>query len=147
MDKLKLIVFDAEDLAVVSAHLQDAVLKVADMAYQPRARRFVAVLSRFDWSGAIRGAKATPERRQTALRIERVLAAKQSGIDLKRKGDVLSLLAIQFEAKGTEDPAGAVTLIFAGGAAVRLDVECIEAEMKDLGPAWRARSKPRHPED
>lgn len=147
MDKLKLIAFDAEDLAVVSVHLQDAVLKVADMAYQPRAKRFVAVLNRFDWSGALKAAKTRPERRQTALRLERVLDAKHSGIDLRRKGDVLSLLAMQFEAKAADDPAGVITLIFAGGAAIRLEVECIEVELKDLGPAWRARSKPQHPED
>lgn len=147
MDKLKLIAFDAEDLAVVSAHVQDAILKVGDMAYQPRARRFAAVLSRFDWQAAAKGGKVRPARRQAALRFDRVLGAKLTGIDLTRKADVLSLLALQFEAKGPDDPAGAVTLVFSGGSAIRLEVECIEAELRDLGPQWRARSKPKHPDN
>ncbi len=146
MDKLTLIAFDAEDLGVVSTHVQDAILKVGDMVYQPRAKRFAAVLSRFDWQGALKDGKVKPERRQAALRFERVLSAKVSGIDLRRPGDVLSLLALQFEAKAAGDPAGAVTLLFSGGAGIRLEVECIEAELRDLGPQWRVRSRPRHPE-
>lgn len=146
MDKLKLIAFDAEDLGVVSAHIQDAVLKVGDMTYQPRAKRFAAVVSRFDWQGATKGGTRKPIRRHTALRFERVLAAKLTGIDLRRAGDVLSLLALQFKAKGPDDPAGTVTMVFSGGPAIQLEVECIEAELRDLGPQWRARSKPKHPE-
>jgi hypothetical protein len=76
-----------------------------------------------------------------------VLGAKVSGIDLKAGHEVLNLLAVQFEPTGTEDPQGHVTLVFAGGGAVRLHVECIEAELKDLGPAWQARAVPRHPDD
>jgi hypothetical protein len=57
------------------------------------------------------------------------------------------LLALQFEPVAAEDPQGYLTLVFAGGGAVRLHVECIEAEMKDLGPAWQARAVPRHPDD
>ncbi|HZA01678.1 MAG TPA: DUF2948 family protein, partial [Hyphomicrobiaceae bacterium] len=66
------------------------------------------------------------------------------GIDLEAKQDVLELLAIQFEE--TDAPAGAVTLVFAGGGAIRLEVECIEAELRDLGAAWKARCKPEHPD-
>ncbi len=60
---------------------------------------------------------------------------------------MLELLALQFEDVAPEDPQGHVTLVFAGGGAVRLHVECIEAELKDLGPAWQARAVPRHPDD
>jgi hypothetical protein len=70
-----------------------------------------------------------------------------SGIDLKAGQEVLELLALQFEPQATEDPQGHLTLVFAGGGAVRLHVECIEGEMKDLGPAWQARAVPRHPDD
>lgn len=148
MPELKLIAFDAEDLAVMSAHLQDAVLKVADIAYLPRERRFAAIGNRFDWSEAIGGARGKAQdytRRRTALRFERVLGAKLQGIDLGRKDAVLALLAVSFEPG--EVPAGSVTLHFAGGGAIRLEVECIEAELKDLGPVWRATSMPRHPDD
>jgi Protein of unknown function (DUF2948) len=149
MDQLKLIAFDAEDLDVISAHLQDAILKAGDMSYLPKEKRFVAVLNRFDWSLALEsGVKRTAlRRRQTALRFERVLKAQYTGIDLAHTDATLSLLALRFEPAGPEDPAGAVVLYFSGSGAVRLEVECIEAEMKDLGPAWRARRRPNHPED
>jgi hypothetical protein len=149
MPDLKLIALDAEDLSVISAHLQDALLRVDEVAYLPREKRFAAIASRFDWfdaltSGRRRGA-ASYARRRAALRFERVVGAQLLGIDLTKRDVVLSLLAIRFEA--SEAPAGSVTLHFADGAAIRLNVECIEAEMTDLGPAWQARSKPDHPSD
>lgn len=153
MSNLKLIAFDIEDLAVISAHLQDAVLHVGDLRYLQRDKRLVAIVNRFDWEGAIAGAaagrkdKKSFERRQSALRFERVLGAKLTGIDLWSKSQVLSLLAVTFEPKSKDDPEGFVTLMFAAGAAVRLHVECLEAELKDLGAAWRARRKPNHPDD
>ncbi len=146
MADLKLMALDAEDLSVISAHLQDSVMKVSDVAYLAREKRFAAVLNRFDWADAIKeNGKETFARRRAALRFERVLAAQVQGIDLKSKGAVLSLLAIGFEPR--EAPEGDVTLVFADGGAIRLRVECIEAEMKDLGPAWQAKSKPQHPGD
>jgi Protein of unknown function (DUF2948) len=148
MADLKLIALDADDLAVISAHLQDAVLKVADLAYLPKEKRFAAVANRFDWADALGGGKDRPNefaRRLTALRFERVLSAKVSGIDLKNGSEVLSLLAIGFEPK--EAPGGDVNLQFSEGRAIRLQVEVIEAELKDLGPVWQAKSRPQHPED
>lgn len=146
MADLKLLAFDADDLAVVSAHLQDAVLQVADMAYLPKERRFAAIANRFDWAAATgaHGDKPALERRRTALRFERVLGARLQGIDLKAKRQVLSLLAVQFEEQDT--PGGFITLIFAGGGAIRLTVECIECELRDLGAAWAARGQPVHPD-
>jgi hypothetical protein len=148
MSELKLIAFDADDLAVVSANLQDAVVRVQDMAYLKAERRFAMVANRFDWlaAQAASGSSGKPDhvRRHTAVRFERVLAVKVQAIDLKAKRRVLSLLAIGFEARGADDPAGFVTLTFAGGGAIRLEVECIEAELKDLGGAWAAKRKPEH---
>jgi hypothetical protein len=148
MPDLKLIALDAEDLAIISAHLQDAVLKVGDLAYLPKEKRFAAIANRFDWLDAIERETAREKRyarRRAALRFERVLGAQVQGLDLKNKGTVTELLAIEFEAG--EAPAGRVTLQFADGGAIRLDVECVEAELRDLGPAWEAKSKPRHPDD
>ena len=81
-------------------------------------------------------------RRRSGLRFERVLGAQLTGIDLSRRDRVLSLLAISFVA-GAE-PSGTVTLSFSGDAAIRLEVECIEAELKDLGAAWSAKRRPEH---
>lgn len=148
MADLKLIGLDPEDLSVISAHLQDAVLRVGDLAYIPKEKRFAAIANRFDWAHALNGDKGEQTayaRRRTALRFERVLNAKVSGIDLKNKSAVLALLAIAFEP--AEAPEGDIVLLFAGGRAIRLHVECIEAELKDLGPVWGATSKPQHPDD
>lgn len=152
MTDLKLIALEPEDLQIISAHLQDAVLTVADLAYLPREKRFAALVNRFDWSGAqqsdtsstSRDGKPTFARRRTALRFERVTAARLKDIDLKDTKRVLNLLAIQFEARQENDPAGFVSLIFAADAAIRLDVECIEAEMRDLGAVWATGSRPEH---
>jgi hypothetical protein len=143
MAELKLIALDADDLAVLSAHLQDAVLQVADIAYLPKERRFAAVGNRFDWMAATEAAEGYV-RRRTAIRFERVLGAQVQSIDLSNRGLVLSLLAVTFEP--TTAPEGYVTLHFADGGAIRLHVECVEAEMKDLGPVWRVEFKPQHPD-
>ena len=148
MPELKLIALDADDLAVISAHMQDAVLTVADLAYLPAEKRFAAVGNRFDWAEALKDGKPGGRgyaRRQAALRFERVLGAKVLDIDMRRKDRVLSLLALSFEPG--DPPAGRVILHFSDGGAIGLDVECIEAELTDLGPAWSAKSMPRHPED
>lgn len=146
MQLLKLAALDTEDLEVLSAHLQDAVMRVGDIAYVPGQMRFAMVLNRFDWESASgsEGGKKRFERRRSALRFDRVLGAQIQGIRQSARNAVLELLAIQFEE--TDEPEGYVTLVFAGGAGIRLHVECIEAEMKDLGPVWRAKSKPEHGE-
>ena len=142
MEPLKLVALDAEDLEVLSAHLQDAVLLVGDMAYVPKQKRFAVIVNRFDWEGATVSGSEKNERRRAALRFERVMDAKLQNLKQKAASAVVELLAIRFEE--TSAPEGFITLIFAGGGAVRLQVECVEAELADLGPAWRAKSRPKH---
>jgi Protein of unknown function (DUF2948) len=139
MELLRLVALDQEDLAIVSAHLQDAIMRVGDLTYLPQERRFVAVGRRFDWEA---GPNEPPRRRLTGLHFERVTAVRARGVDRARADAVLDLLAITFEE--AEQPSGTVTLIFADGAAIQLDVECIELQMKDLGPVWEAESRPSH---
>ena len=128
--------------------MQDALLRVGDLAWLPGERRFAAVGSRFDWVEAMKEGTSNPSttylRRQVGLRFERVKGAQLLGIDVQRKEAILGLLAIGFEP--SEPPAGHIILRFAKGAAIRLQVECIEAELKDLGPVWRAASMPKHDE-
>jgi len=144
MTALKLHALDEEDLQVISAHLQDAIMRVQEMTYLPRQQRLAAVLNRFDWLDAERGSgkRGRYQRRQAALRFDRVLDAKIQNIDKRRNDGVFELLTIQFHP--SDPPSGDVLLIFAGDAAIRLTVECIEAELRDLSAAWRARSKPEH---
>lgn len=145
MQDLKLIALDPEDLRILSCHLQDAVIRVPDMAYLKEEMRFVAMANRFDWEGMTKAEEGSYQRRRCGLRFERVTAAKVQNLDLKQKDLVLALLAITFEM--ATDPSGVITLHFAGGGAVRLEVECIEAELRDLGAAWRTQSKPVHAAD
>jgi len=140
-DLLKLTALDAQDLEVISSHLQDAVLLVGDMRYLAGENRFAAVLNRFDWEGVVNGA-GDYGRRRTGLHFDRVISAKTSNIRQGAGDAVLSLLAIKFEP--TDEPSGYITLVFSGGGAIRLEVECIEAAMADLGPAWPTPSRPRH---
>src|SRR5881409_3680513 len=74
--QLKLIALDEQDLEIVSSHLQDAVVRVGDLAYVPSQKRFAAILNRFNWEKAAKAAKDTNERRRTALRFDRVLGAQ-----------------------------------------------------------------------
>jgi Protein of unknown function (DUF2948) len=148
MELLKLAALDSEDLEVISAHLQDAVVRIRDICYLPREQRFALVANRFNWSAAAdamqrRARTGGYERRRTGLHFERVLKAQCSHIKQGAKDSVLELLAIRFGE--TSAPAGIVMLHFAGGGAIRLEVECIEAAMTDLGPAWSTRSCPKHP--
>jgi len=140
-EPLKFTVLDEEDLEVVSTHLQDAVIKVADVIWQPQAKRLVIGLNRFDWEQAVAD-KPQNCRRRAALRFDRVQAFKCRGVDPAGKDGVLNLLAVEFTE--TEAPSGVVTLIFSGEAALRLDVECLEAELVDLGPVWTCTGRPVH---
>ena len=141
MDPLKFVVLDEEDLEVVSAHVQDAVVKASEVLWRPQEKRVVVALNRFDWEGA-QTDKPEYHRRRAALRFERVLSCKCRQMNPAGKDTVLNLLAVEFSE--TDAPSGVVTLTFSGGAALRLDVECLEAELADLGPSWSAASCPAH---
>jgi len=141
MKPLKLIALDQDDIEVISTHLQDAVVKVADILWRPAEKRLVLALNRFDWEAC---GEETPcyQRRRTALRFERVLSFRARNVSPAAKDAVLNLLAIEYVE--TDAPAGTITLIFSGGAALRLDVECLECELADLGPTWTAAARPAH---
>ena len=140
MTDLKLIALDSEDLEVISAHLQDAIVRVADMGYARRDRRFALLMNRFDWeSDKPRGRGI---RKRAALHFDAVTHAAYAGFDPGAPEGVLELLAIGFEPG--EAPSGTVELRFAGGGTVRLTVDYIEARLSDLGAAWAAAAKPVH---
>jgi len=140
-DPIKFAVLDEEDLEVVSTHLQDAVVKVSDVLWRPAERRLVVALNRFDWEAA-QADKPEYRRRRAALRFERVLSCKCRDVNPAGKEAVLNLLAVEYAE--TDAPSGTVTLIFSGGGALRLEVECLEAELADLGPVWTAAACPTH---
>lgn len=144
MDLLKLVALDRDDVAIISAHLQDAVTKVGDVLWRPAEKRLVLGLNRFDWESA-EGAAPRYRRRRAALRFDRALTLQCRNIRPKDKEAVLNLLAIEFDEH--DSPAGTVVLTFSGGAMLRLEVECLEVELVDLGPTWTTVKCPKHPDD
>jgi hypothetical protein len=136
---LHLLAFEEEDLAALSANLQDAIVRIADMTFLPQERRFALICQRFDWVAAEKG---RIERCQTGLHFDAVRKASVQGFDQTRRDRVLNLLSITFE--GTEAPAGTILLTFSAGGAVRLEVDYIEAQMSDLDLRWKARRRPGH---
>ncbi|HXW49017.1 MAG TPA: DUF2948 family protein [Xanthobacteraceae bacterium] len=144
-DELKLVALDKDDIEIISAHVQDALVKVGDILWQPRDHRFIIALSRFDWmSAADAKLEVKPDYRRcrTALRFERVLACKCRNLDQAAKDAPLNLLAVEFAENNS--PGGLVSLIFSGGGIIRLDVECLEAELADLGEISVAARCPDH---
>jgi hypothetical protein len=138
MEFLKLVAFDPDDLAVVSAHLQDAIVKIGDLAFLCDEKRFALVARRFEWETP----GGEPRRRLTGLHFERVMGCRTRNLDRNNRDEVLELLAITFEPD--DAPGGMVTLVFAGDKAIQLKLECLEAQMKDLGPVWAAKERPLH---
>lgn len=130
---LKLIALDEEDLAIISAHVQDSCVQGEEIAYLPAQKRFVLAAMRYDWSAAARGRH---ERVGAALRFDRVLKVSHIGLAPENRATTLNLLAVGFEE--TDAPSGVVTLAFFGGAAIRLEVECLEGELRDIGPRREA---------
>ncbi len=145
MSSLKFVALDEEDLAVISTHLQDATVKVADVMWRPQDKRLVVALDRFDWLSAECGSKPEFRRCRAALRFERVAACKCKQVNPAGKDALLNLLAVEFEP--TDSPAGTVKLLFSGGGVLRLEVECLEAELADLGPSWPVDTRPAHVAD
>jgi Protein of unknown function (DUF2948) len=138
-EPLRLVAQDAEDLAILSAQMQDAVVRVGDMAWLPRARRFALVGCRFDWIAAEAGRR---ERCHTGLHFDGVLAVHLRGFDQRDPAQTLNLLGIVFNE--TQAPSGTVDIVFSGGAGVRLEVECLEAQLRDLGSRWKTSRQPGH---
>jgi hypothetical protein len=125
---LKLHALEREGLEVISAHIQDACVRREDMTYLPKQNRFVLGALRYDWIGAKHG---LDERVAAILRFDRVLRVAQIGLKSAPE-QVRNLLGVTFEK--TDPPSGMVFLNFGDGSIVRLDVECLEAELADIGP-------------
>lgn len=142
MTDLKLLALDGEDLEILSAHLQDAVLKVGDIHWLADEKRLVLALNRFVWESAGEKSRKAFERRRAALRFDRVTRVQANRIPRDKPDAVLELLTLEFHE--TEAPSGVVEAIFAGGGMLRIEVECLEAGLADLGAAWATDHCPKH---
>jgi hypothetical protein len=138
--ELTLAAEDHEDLEIISARLQDAVVKVKDLRWLPKSRRFGGIFNRFKWE--------EPEKRnlrvRSRLHFDDVLSVKSHNLRRDVPDGVLSLLAIRFTPNSEGDPSGTVALLFAGGAEIRLDIENINAALTDVSGDWAALGRPDH---
>ena len=134
---LNLGALEPEDLAVISALVQDAVFPADEMSWRPGARRFALLLNRFRWEDRGRE-RHGPERVRSLLVIDNVLRVASQGVRRGEKDVVLSLLEVSFEAG--EDGAGHMLLTLAGDGAIRLEVEALEVTLKDVTRPYKAPS-------
>ncbi len=145
---LRLRAESAEDLAVISALVQDAVAQSADIAWMPRRRRLALLVNRFRWEDAPRAARQgrPVERVRTMLVIDSALRVRANGLDPLDKDLVLSVLALGFEPG--DDGAGTLRLTMAGDGEIAIDVEAIQVSLTDVTRPYAAASgrQPAHPD-
>jgi hypothetical protein len=132
---LKLLAEDEEDLSVISAHVQDAVMRVGDLAYLKQTRRFAAFLNRYCWEGC--PDSGIGNRTRSGLHFNNVLSVKSINVRQDDPEALVELLAIRYE-------PGTIDLMLAGGGLIRLEVEAIDATLRDVSEPWKARARPEH---
>lgn len=135
---LRLLAQDTEDLAVLSAALQDAVAKIGDIHWDAQARTLTLACNRFRWEA---GGK-TGERVRSALQLGDVTSVQARNLKRDAKGAIVELLSISFEPG--EAPGGAVLLTFAGGGDLRVGVDCLDVVLADVSEPWATPRRPGH---
>jgi len=135
---LRLVAFDAEDLNILSAAVQDSVFPITEMRWQKSPRRFGVLLNRFRWeSTEAAKRKGRPvERVQSVLAVDNVARVSTQGIDQTDRETVLSLLSVTWE-PGT-DGSGRILLTFAGDGAVAIEAETLEVTLRDVTRPYEA---------
>lgn len=144
---LKLRAEDEEDLAVLSACLQDALVPLSDMAYLAEEKRFVLVANRFRWESEGNKPRRHSERVLCGLCFEKVAGVSRRGLGEVHQSGFLSLLAVEAAEGGADCPGPAVTLTFSGEAAIRLETSGLLCHLEDLGESWPTSWHPKHPSD
>ena len=139
---LKLIARTEEDLRVVSAHLQDSIASIADIANLKKNKIFLMQLNRFMWEDVEKGVFRKNKRIRTVLKFENVLNVDSRNINQLKKDKFLDFLAI--ETNITPDNNYEMKIIFAGDSIIRVISEVIEVTLDDQGEAWNTKNKPKH---
>lgn len=139
---LRLMAGDADDLGVISACLQDAVAKIGDFVFQRDQRRFAFVVNRFVWECASDRRHGPFARVRAGVHFEDVKSAQFQKLRSEAKTAIVELLAVRFEPGA--DGAGVILLDFAGGGAIRLEVESVNAFLSDISDPWRTANRPSH---
>jgi len=139
---LKLIAKTEEDIKVVSAHLQDSILSVVDIANLKKNKIFLMQLNRFMWEDVEKGVFRKNKRIRTVLKFDNVLKVFSKNINQKKKDNFLDFLAI--ETIKMPDNNYEMKITFAGDSIIRIIAEVIEVTLDDQGEAWDTKNKPKH---
>ena len=139
---LKLIARTEEDLRVVSAHLQDSIVSISDIASLKKNKIFLMQLNRFMWEDVEKGVFRKNKRIRTILKFENVLNVLSKNIVQNKKNNFLDFLAI--ETIKMPDNNYEMKIIFAGDSIIRVICEVIEVTLDDQGEAWDTKNKPKH---
>ena len=142
VQNLKLIAKTDEDLRVLSAHLQDSIVKTSDIANLKKNKIFLMQLNRFMWEDVEKGVFRKNKRIRTVLKFENVLKVTSKNVNQKKNDRFLDFLAI--EMFKMPDKNFEMNLIFSGDVIIKLVVEVIEVTLDDQGSSWESKSKPRH---
>ena len=139
---LKLIARTEEDLRVVSAHLQDSIANVADIANLSKNKIFLMQLNRFMWEDVEKGVFRKNKRIRTILKFENVLKANSKNINQSKKNKFLDFLTI--ESRQMPDNNYEMKIVFAGDLIIKIIAEIIEVTLDDQGEAWETKNIPKH---
>ncbi len=142
VQNLKLMAKTSEDLRVISAHLQDSIVKTNDIANLKKNRIFLMQLNRFMWEDIEKGVFRKNKRIRTVLKFENVISVKSKNINQGKADRFLDFLTI--DTLQMSDKSYEINLIFSGDIIVKLIVEAIEATLDDQGSPWESKNKPRH---
>ncbi len=141
---LKLLAKTEEDLKVVSAHLQDSIANISDIANLAKNRMFLLQLNRFMWEDVEKGVFRKNKRIRTVLKFEHVLKVNSKNINQSKRGTFLDFLTI--ETNITPDNNYEMKIVFAGDSIIKIVSEVIEVTLDDQGEAWNTKNIPRHKE-
>ena len=141
-NNLKLIARTEEDLRVVSAHLQDSIASISDIAHLKKNNIFLMQLNRFMWEDVEKGVFRKNKRIRTILKFENVIGVYSKNVDQLKKDNFLDFLAI--ESNKLPDNNYEMKIIFAGKSIIQIISEVIEVTLDDQGEAWDTKNKPKH---
>ena len=142
VQNLKLIAKTDADLRVISAHLQDSIVKTSDIANLKKNRIFLMQLNRFMWEDVEKGVFRKNKRIRTVLRFENILKVTSKNVNQKKNDRFLDFLAI--ETFKMPDKNYEMNLIFSGDTVIKLIMEAIELTLDDQGSPWESKNKPKH---
>ena len=139
---LKLLATSDEDLRVIAAHLQDAIVSVQDIASLKKNRIFLIQLNRFMWEDIEKGVFRKNKRIRTVLKFDNVISVLSKNINPKKTKNFLDFLTI--ESNLLPDKSYEIKLIFSGDAVIKIQTEVIDATLDDQGSSWESKTQPKH---